>query len=335
MFLMVMVGSGRGELERLQETGTHWEEQRAKRTEGRLSARGFLTLAVPVWGSLQVLQLPALSSSSKTCPGLTSSQRPWPKASMAISHAVLGCCCTAAAQRSSDKSGSHASFTADGFWKNVQRILWQNERALLNHRLFSHSSLQSHENMRQRFHRFSLTHWVFCSLCSLSDGHGNFSGDQAAYISTTTTRRGLEKSLFITTRTAFWMSAENPVSRTTKSRVCGNPDLIKQTEATLDCKQQRGWKYNYEPCVITIKRQQFAKRKAIKRTRDTRWGASGFSATAKCPSVLKCFMGLYDWQSASCQQLFFSLPTIDGAESWSWPCYASSATDLLLSLRWQ
>lgn len=30
MFLMVMVGSGRGELERLQETGTHWEEQRAK-----------------------------------------------------------------------------------------------------------------------------------------------------------------------------------------------------------------------------------------------------------------------------------------------------------------
>lgn len=122
MFLMVTVGSGGGNRSACRKTGTRWEEQRAKRTEGRLSARGFPTLAVSVWGFLQVLRLPALSSSSKTCPGLTSSQRPWPKASMAISHVVLGCCGTAAAQRSSDKSGSHASFTADCFWK--RRILW-------------------------------------------------------------------------------------------------------------------------------------------------------------------------------------------------------------------
>lgn len=43
---------------------------------------------------LPVLQPSALSSSSKTCPGLASSQWLWPKASMKILHVVLRSCCT-------------------------------------------------------------------------------------------------------------------------------------------------------------------------------------------------------------------------------------------------
>lgn len=130
-----------------------------------------------------------------------------------------------------------------------------------------------------------------------------------------TTRRGggLEKSFFITTRTAFWMSAGKPsfvdnVSGSTKSRVRGNPDwgrLIKQTEAALDCKQQRGWKYNYEPGVITIQRQQFAEKEKRLRWRETQGEERAAPLRQQSARVFwnvsrDCMIG----SLPACQQLF-------------------------------
>lgn len=77
---------------------------------------------------------------------------------MKILHVILGCCYIAAAQRSSDKSGRHANFTADCCWRNVQRILRYNERALVNHRRFFFL-LQSRENMRQLIQNLQVFHW--------------------------------------------------------------------------------------------------------------------------------------------------------------------------------
>lgn len=144
---------------------------------------------------------------------------------------------------------------------------------------------------------FNISYWP---LCSVRVGHRLL-----IYL---TSGNSSWKKAFSWQPGLFWMSVEPPVSWTISTDLQSHKSATIMTKGdkkknTVNCEQQRGWKYNCEPGVITIA-WQLAKRKVIAIPSDTRWGASGFSATAECQSVWKCFMGLYDWQCASCQQLF-------------------------------
>lgn len=148
---------------------------------------------------------------------------------------------------------------------------------------------------------------------------------------TTLLYKGWTQAAYISSSNRSWKSGQcQPINKVTNGRhpLLKGIEIGNKTRTITQIDIQLLARRDYNRVTTSEK-------KVITMPSDTRWEASGFSVTEKFQSVLKCFMGLYDWQCASCQQLFFSLPTIDGAESWSWPCYASSATDLLLSLHWQ